>query len=259
MATLLIAGVVLLTSGAGRIAVGAHWPTDVLGGYLFGSLGVISLVWCWRYGSEMASTFTPHLVPVSFHTAPDVVPGGSEKTNAVGTIVLRRRIGTVALGGLLAAMIVYAAGAASPLAQSPATTGEYATRIITGRCADTSAATAYDLKSVSLTGSDDDDNDNDEAPNGNAFGAAGAVPVAASGTNLNVSLDTLTAQPHAIVVTSGAADAPVIACGDIDGQLRGDNDLVIGLAPTGDTGAAGLAFLDGDNETDVTVYLISWN
>jgi undecaprenyl-diphosphatase len=33
-----IAGCVVLATGYGRIDTGAHWPTDVLGGYLWGSL-----------------------------------------------------------------------------------------------------------------------------------------------------------------------------------------------------------------------------
>jgi undecaprenyl-diphosphatase len=83
IATLAIAGTILLASGAGRIYVGAHWPTDVLGAYLYGSLGTIALAWCWRHRLELTT--------LSFAIA-----------------LRRRRISTVALGGFLAVMIIFA-------------------------------------------------------------------------------------------------------------------------------------------------------
>jgi undecaprenyl-diphosphatase len=39
---------VLLTVGIGRLWYGAHWPTDVLGGYALGALLLLPLVWGYR-------------------------------------------------------------------------------------------------------------------------------------------------------------------------------------------------------------------
>jgi undecaprenyl-diphosphatase len=40
----------LLTIGYGRISVGAHWPSDVLGAYLYGVLGLAGLLALYRAG-----------------------------------------------------------------------------------------------------------------------------------------------------------------------------------------------------------------
>lgn len=45
LGVLAAAGAVLLASGFGRVYVGAHWPSDVLGAYLWGGAGVFMLAW----------------------------------------------------------------------------------------------------------------------------------------------------------------------------------------------------------------------
>lgn len=40
---------VLLLMGLSRIYVGAHWPSDVIGGYLWGAVFLVGLVGAWRW------------------------------------------------------------------------------------------------------------------------------------------------------------------------------------------------------------------
>ncbi|MBA2518513.1 MAG: phosphatase PAP2 family protein [Chloroflexia bacterium] len=46
--------VLILVTGFGRVSTGAHWPSDVLGGYLFGLLLLLPLGWLYhRYRWEL--------------------------------------------------------------------------------------------------------------------------------------------------------------------------------------------------------------
>jgi membrane-associated phospholipid phosphatase len=107
IATLAIAGTILLASGAGRIYVGAHWPTDVLGAYLYGSLGTIALAWSWRHRLAIASIRPRRSLTASGFAVPDLI-SKRFPTGAATIDIRRRRISTVALGGFLALMIVFA-------------------------------------------------------------------------------------------------------------------------------------------------------
>ena len=40
--------ILILITGVGRVTVGAHWPSDVLGGYLFGLLFLLPLGWLYH-------------------------------------------------------------------------------------------------------------------------------------------------------------------------------------------------------------------
>lgn len=91
-------------------------------------------------------------------------------------------------------------------------------------------------------------------------GASNASVVESSETEeLAANIDTLTASPHVIAVFESGEESVVIACGEIGGfMVSGDDDLAIGLRQANDSGFAGVALLDGDdddNELDVDVYL----
>jgi plastocyanin len=91
---------------------------------------------------------------------------------------------------------------------------------------------------------------------GETFGAASAVLVKESETDLELPLGDILAAPHAINIHESAeAIQNYIACGDIGGRVI-DGDLVIGLRELNDSGHHGVAVLEGaDAGTGVTVYL----
>lgn len=91
---------------------------------------------------------------------------------------------------------------------------------------------------------------------GEAQGAASAVPVEQSRTEIALPLADILAAPHAINFhRSAQAIAEYIACGDIGGRLDGDT-LTIGLQEMNGSDFSGVAILEEDGpETEVTVYL----
>lgn len=132
-------------------------------------------------------------------------------------------------------------------ANAPPTAGIFA-----GTC-DAPGASAFALNDVALT---DDDG---RQPSGDPVGAAGAAEVLISDTQLNgANIDTLIGQPHVLVVNG--ADGTAVACGEIGGYLYENEDLYVGLRAQNDSGVAGVALIEGDdddNELDVTVYLVT--
>jgi plastocyanin len=91
---------------------------------------------------------------------------------------------------------------------------------------------------------------------GESFGAATAVLVKESDTDVPLPLGDILSAPHAINIHESAeAIQNYIACGDIGGRVI-DGDLVIGLRELNGSGHHGVAVLEDDDDgTDVTVYL----
>src|SRR5918995_445589 len=91
---------------------------------------------------------------------------------------------------------------------------------------------------------------------GESFGAATAVLVKESETDVPLPLGDILSAPHAINIHESAeAIQNYIACGDIGGRVI-DGDLVIGLRELNGSGHHGVAVLAGnDDGTGVTVYL----
>lgn len=139
-----------------------------------------------------------------------------------------QRVSTIACGIALAATIGLGAGIAS--AQSGAS---LPVAIISGTCADPGAV-VYQLREARPT-------------SGTQQGSMEAIVVLESDTELDISLDSLLSQAHAIVVGDPAAPQ---ACGDIGGVVDDDEDLSIGLAPLNTPDAFGIAHLDGDDDDD---------
>lgn len=99
-------------------------------------------------------------------------------------------------------------------------------------------------------------NDDDEVES-NPEGVLNSPRVLFSKTDVDMSLDDMLAESHAINVHKSAEEPMVyIACGDIGGTVI-DDELDIGLAPLNNSGFYGVAVLkkDGD-KTTVEIYLV---
>lgn len=88
---------------------------------------------------------------------------------------------------------------------------------------------------------------------------AGAVPVAVSVTNVDLSLDDILAEPHAFNAHDPNDTSIYIACGDISGTPDEQGNLFVGIAEDSDSGLSGAVWLVDDGTgagTVVTVFLV---
>lgn len=93
----------------------------------------------------------------------------------------------------------------------------------------------------------------DETGTAERVGAEAAAAIVSSGTEVQVALDDLLAEPHAIVVPANA-DQPA-ACGEIGGYLA-EGVIIVGLKTLEGADLAGVAFLwDDRQETSVELHL----
>jgi plastocyanin len=95
------------------------------------------------------------------------------------------------------------------------------------------------------------------APDGEATGAASALPLATSQTRVEMPLQAIIDGGHAVNVHKSADEINVyVACGAIGGVVN-DDELVVGLGELNESGASGVAVLTADGDaTEVTVYLV---
>lgn len=97
-------------------------------------------------------------------------------------------------------------------------------------------------------------------PEGRSIGQKSATEAESGSTMVDVSLDSLITEDHAVVISeSDDEDAEVIVCGDIGGTDDDDGALVIGLQEVGSSGFTGIAYLaiNGSDSmlTDVSIFV----
>ncbi|MGC4105433.1 MAG: hypothetical protein QM753_03635 [Thermomicrobiales bacterium] len=156
--------------------------------------------------------------------------------------------------GLLLAGSTFAGAVGLAAAQdstAATTTESHLAHIHKGTCANLDPAPQQNLNNVEPRKDDDDDKTPEPQ------GILTAPQVLYSATEVDMKLDDMLSEAHAINVHLSAEHPEVyIACGDIGGTVI-DDDLYIGLAPQNDSGYYGVAKLhkDGD-KTHVEIFLV---
>ncbi|HWK81820.1 MAG TPA: hypothetical protein VNP95_13700 [Thermomicrobiales bacterium] len=169
---------------------------------------------------------------------------------------LLKSIRALSVGLLVAgSTIAGGVGLATATAQDSSTTAAADSHIAfihKGTCGNLDPASQQSLTNVEPR-KDDDDSDKTPEPQG----VLTSPTVIYSFTDVDMKLDDLLSEAHAIAVHL-SADQPgvTIACGDLGGVVVND-DLLIGLAPQDNSGYYGIAKLhkDGD-KTEVEIFLV---
>ena len=87
---------------------------------------------------------------------------------------------------------------------------------------------------------------------------ADVIVAETSSSTIDLSLDTLTGDEHALVVFSDEDDATPVACTPIDGERNAIGELVLGLQEVEESGYAGIVYLapaGDDGQTRISVFL----
>jgi uncharacterized cupredoxin-like copper-binding protein len=93
------------------------------------------------------------------------------------------------------------------------------------------------------------------ASEGQLTGLGSAIPVLASATRLDASLNMVLGSPHALVLSSGGDTEPV-ACGDIGGVVS-ESDTFFGIADRNDSGYTGIGSLRSPEDEQTTVTILA--
>ncbi len=161
-----------------------------------------------------------------------------------------RRVGRVRLGAALALGIALAAGLAAGSTPLPAR-GQAddepsdvvrAAGLYAGTCADLWDLAA-ELNPVGPGQASQADGGGEPA---DFVGSEGAAIVEVSATEVDLGLDDLLDEPHALVVGDADDSEEAVACGEVGGYTRfvgGVRDLAIGLREVDDSGLGGVASL----------------
>ena len=137
----------------------------------------------------------------------------------------------------------------APAATSPGATADRPAQIAAGTC----AARGEVRYALSNPASDDPTKADQDAIPAGTTGAPDALPIAISETTLDVTIDELLIDHHAITVDAAGA---TVACGDLGGRMW-DGALVVGLQAVGAAGEAGIATLrEESGRTTITLYLL---
>jgi len=155
------------------------------------------------------------------------------------------------LGTVLASTLMFGNGSVGLAQDTPAKPEEsHLAHVHKGTCATLDPAPQQSLENVEPR------KDSDGNVKTDPVGVLTAPRVLFSSTSVDMKLDDMLADAHAINVHKSAAEPNVyIACGDIGGTVI-DDKLFIGLAPLNNSGFFGIATLEKDGDkTKIKVYL----
>ncbi len=175
-----------------------------------------------------------------------MVPTGSGGGGREGCVGGRRNggraAGVLALTGLVTLLGANAAGLAQDDGEAPPARP---VEIVVGSCEEPGDPVA-ELTEATF-------------PEGDRVGQEGATVSETSFTGVDLLLDDLLADPHAVVVRPSAAAADeILACGEIGGVFDELGAVIIGLGEGTGSGYSGIAFLSPDDEngqTNVSVFV----